>query len=103
MSITEQENTIYRVMMEQDYRNEIELMRIHNYYFNLDTCITYEQLTDHTQREKSSIALKAQVYAKSIAENFKLKHVKNLIARLGEDFKHMDKRELAGNPQFLTH
>jgi hypothetical protein len=47
MSITEQPNTIYRVMVEQNYRKEIELMRIHNYYFDLETAITYEQLTDH--------------------------------------------------------
>lgn len=92
MSITEQESTIYREMMEQAYRKELELMRIHNNYFNLEACITYEQLTDHAQREKSATTLKAQVYAKSIAENFKLKHVKNLIARLGEDIKHMDNR-----------
>jgi hypothetical protein len=62
-------------------------MRIHNYYFNLDTSITCEQLTDHNQRERPSIVLKAQVYAKSIAEQFKIKHVKNLITRLGEDSK----------------
>lgn len=78
--------------MEQDYKKEVELMRIHNYYFDLDRGITYEQLTDHAQRERSGVTLKAQVYAKSIAENFKLKHVKNLIARLGEDIKHMDNR-----------
>lgn len=30
--------------------------------------------------------------------------MKNLIARLGEDVKHVDgKHDLAGNPQFLTH
>lgn len=91
MSITEQPNTIYRVMVEQNYRKEIELMRIHNYYFDLDSAITYELLTDHAERQKSNITLKAQVYAKVIAENFKIKHVKNLIARLGEDVKHSDK------------
>lgn len=58
-------------------------MRVHNYYFDLETSITYEQLTDHAERVKSSITLKAQVYAKVIAENFKIKHVKNLISRLG--------------------
>jgi hypothetical protein len=79
-------------------------MRIHNYYFNLDTSITYEQLTDHNQRERPSIVLKAQVYAKSIAEQFKIKHVKNLITRLGEDSKcYENKKQYAGNPQFLTH
>jgi hypothetical protein len=29
--------------------------------------------------------------------------VKNLIARLGEDVKHSDKLDLAGNPHFMTH
>ena len=79
-------------MMEQDYKKEVGLMRIHNYYFNLETSITYEQLTDHAQRERSGVTLKAEVHAKAIAENFKLKHVKNLIARLGEDIRHMDNR-----------
>jgi hypothetical protein len=42
-------------------------MRIGNYYFNLDASITFEQLADHNQRERPSVTLKAQVYAKSIA------------------------------------
>lgn len=91
-------------MVEQNYRNEVERMRVHNYYFDLESSITYEQLTDHVEREKSTITLKAQVYAKVIAENFKIKHVKNLISRLGEDVKIGENmHEMAGNPHFMTH
>jgi len=82
-------------------------MRNHNYYFNLNTTISYQQLTKSLQPVKSMTTLKAQVYAKVIAQNFKIKHVKNLIGRLGEDMSRQtdsNKTEhMAGNPQFLTH
>lgn len=95
-------------MLEQNYRAELDRMRLHNSHFDLAAPITYEQLTDHADRQRSSIALKAQVYAKVIAENFKIKHVKNLIARLGEDARMGQAAgqaglEMAGNPHFLTH
>lgn len=103
MSVVEAEDTIFREMVQQEYQQEVERMRSHNYYFNLSTSIAYQQLTERPIRQKQTSTLKAQVYAKVIAQNFKIKHVKNLIGRLGEDTLRSEHSQLAGNPQFLTH
>ena len=42
-------------------------MRSHNYYFNLDQVIAYNQLATQPDRTKSQASLKVQLFAKSIA------------------------------------
>lgn len=69
--------------MEHAYKKEIEMIRNHNYNYDMNFVITQIQLCKNPLREKHSTNLKAQVYAKTIAQNFKIKHVKNLIGRLG--------------------
>ena len=60
-------------------------MKNHNYHFDLTNIIEFSQLTELPLKERQVSSLKAQVYAKTIIQNFKIKHVKNLIGRLGED------------------
>jgi hypothetical protein len=58
-------------------------MKNHNYDFDLTKVIEFSQLTELPLKGKQNSYLKAQVYAKTIIQNFKIKHVKNLIGRLG--------------------
>jgi|JI9StandDraft_1071089.scaffolds.fasta_scaffold440737_1 hypothetical protein len=91
-------------MMVQAFKNEVDHMREHSNSYSESLSISQHQLRKNPVREKSTCSLKAQVYAKTIQQNFKIKHVKNLIGRLGEDFSRIEGTlAMAGNPQFLTH
>ena len=93
-------------MMSQAYLKEIELLRNHNYKSSEAIVISQVQLSKNPERGRPITQLKAQVYAKTIVQNFKIKHVKNLIGRLGEEFTRVvgdPCLAMAGNPQFLTH
>lgn len=104
MSVLEGIDTIYREMMTQAYQKELETIRNHGHTYNNQFNISHIQLSKNPTRERPLVPLKAQVYAKTIAQNFKIKHVKNLIGRLGEEFVRGEGcTALAGNPQFLTH
>jgi hypothetical protein len=83
MSVLEAKHNIFREMMEHAYRQELVRVREHNYSFDSTFVITQMQLCKNPQRDRPTASLKAQVYAKSIAQNFKIKHVRNLIGRLG--------------------
>lgn len=104
MSVLEGRDTIYREMMTQAYQKQLELVRNHSYSYDSQFIISHIQLSKNPVRERPITNLKAQVYAKTISQNFKIKHVKNLIGRLGEEFSRGDGFiPMAGNPQFLTH
>ncbi len=50
MSVLEGTNSIFREMKEQELKNDIELIRTHNLYFNMDHSIVYQQLSKNPPR-----------------------------------------------------
>ena len=106
MSVLESKGTNFREMMECGYLQELQMIRSHNYSYDMNFVVAPVQLSKNPHREQPLTSLKAQVYSTTIIENFKIKHVKNLIGRLGEEFtRPVDNTclAMAGNPQFLTH
>jgi hypothetical protein len=75
-------------------------MRNNHYHFNFQNIVTHQHLTA-LPPTKPSASLKLQIYAKNIAQNFKIQHVKNLQQRIAEDCSA--EQHQAGNPLFRTH